>query len=469
MSYNFTRKDFIKNSAFGLSGMLLGGMATSASGKSTLLERKPWKDKFSANDRLNIATIGMGIIAQYDTATALELPGVNLVAVSDLYNSRLERAKAKYGPDLFITKDYRDILEMDEVDAVLICTPDHWHAKISIDAMNAGKHVYCEKPMIHKLDEGKKIIETQKKTGMVMEIGSQFASDIVFNKAAELYKTGAIGKLNQVSIAYNRNSALGAWQYSMPEDANANNIDWDTWLGDAPKVPFDPKRFFRWRAYKDYGTGVPGDLFVHLFTGVHTVLDSMGPQYIFGSGGIRSWEDGRELPDVIFGQYEYPETDTHPDFTLLLQGNLADGSDSQSMFRFIGEEGFIDLAPGNNVKLTRLPRRSASLDQLMNGYNSIISFSEDVQKEFEKNYKKAHADIMPTPPRLDQTEEFHTPGGYDNRLDHFVNFFDAIRNGGSVLEDPEFGLRAAAPSVLTNKSNNEKTVVEWDPVNMKVV
>ena len=469
MSFKFSRKDFLRNSAFGLSGMLLGGMATSTSGNSTLLQRKPWKEKFSANDRINIATIGMGIIAQFDTATALEVPGVELVAVSDLYDSRLEHAKDEYGNDLFTTKDYREILDRDDIDAILVCTPDHWHAKISMEAMEAGKHVYCEKPMIHKLEEGKKIIDVQKKTGMVMEIGSQFASDIVFNKAAELYKTGAIGTLNQVSIAYNRNSALGAWQYSMPEDANANNIDWDTWLGDAPKVPFDAKRFFRWRAYEDYGTGVPGDLFVHLFTGVHTVLDSHGPQYIFGSGGIRSWQDGRELPDLIFGQYEYPETETHPDFTLLLQGNLADGSNSDSMFRFIGEEGFIDVAPGNHVKITRNPRRDASLNQLINGYNSVISFSEKVQKEFEKNYKKAHANMMPATPELDQSKEFHTPDGYDSRLDHFVNFFDAIKNGGTVLEDAEFGLRAAAHSVLTNKSNDEKTVVEWDPVHMKVV
>lgn len=469
MSKDISRKDFIRNSALGMTGLALGPMNKSGASNAKMLERQNWKERFSPNDRIQIATIGMGIISVFDTQTALEVPGVEMVAAADCYDARLARSKELYGKDLFTTKDYREILDRDDVDAVLICTPDHWHTQIAVDAMNAGKHVYCEKPMVHKIEEGKRVIQAQRDTGQVLQVGSQNASDIVFRKAQELYEAGAIGTLNQVVAIYNRNSALGAWQYSMPEDANPQTVDWDTFLGDAPEVPWDPKRFFRWRCYYDYGTGIPGDLFVHLFTGVHTVLGAKGPTRISAAGGVRSFHDGREAPDVISGQYSYPDTEAHPDFTMTLQGNLADGSGGGSRFQFIGDEGVIEVSPGDSLKFTYAPRRTPSLEYLINGYNSVISFSKEVQKEFEKNYKEEHATKVPFAPDMDRTEEFRTPEEYDSRLDHFVNFFDSIRNGTPVFEDAEFGFRAAAPALLTNTSQQEERTVGWDPESMQRV
>ncbi|MCW9707776.1 Gfo/Idh/MocA family protein [Fodinibius salsisoli] len=468
MSGDISRKDFLKNSTFGLAGLATGGFGLSASSTPQILENNNWKDRFSANDRIQIATIGMGIIAHYDTQTALEVPGVELVAAADCYDSRLVRTKEVFGDDVFTTRDYREILDRSDVDAVLLCVPDHWHAKMSIDAMNAGKHVYCEKPMVHDIEEGHQVIQAHKDTQKVMQVGSQHASDIVFQKAAELFESGAIGKLNQVVASYNRNSSLGAWQYSIPEDATPETVDWDAFLGDAPEVPWDPKRFFRWRCYHDYGTGVPGDLFVHLFTGLHTVVGAKGPTHVAGAGGLRSWFDGREAPDVLSGQYHYPETENHPEFTLLLQSNLADGGGSGFRIRFIGDEGAIDVAPGNSVKLTHYPRRAPSVDQLVNGYNSVMTFSEKVQQEFEQNYRAEHADDLPGSPELDNTTEFSTSDGYDSRLAHFVDFFDAIRNGTSVVEGPAFGFRAAAPALLTNISQREQRMISWDPEGMKL-
>lgn len=468
MADNFSRKNFLKSSALGLAGLALGPLK--ASGKSTteVLENTLQKKRFSPNDRIQIATIGMGIIANYNTPTALEVPGVEFVAAADCYDSRLVHVKEAYGQDIFTTKDYKEILARSDVDAVIVSVPDHWHARISIDAMKAGKDVYCEKPVVHKIEEGSRVIQAQKQTGKVMQVGSQFASNILFKKAAELYQSGAIGKLNQVAATYNRNSALGAWQYSIPGDASPKTIDWNRFLGDAPKVPWDPKRFFRWRCYWDYGTGVPGDLFVHLFTAVHTVLGAIGPTRISAAGGLRYWLDGREVPDVILGQYSYPETGAHPEFTLTLQTNLADGSGGGSQFRFIGDEGIIEVG-NNTVKLIQSHRRDPSLDQLVNGYNSVMTFSKKVQEEFRQNYKKAHAGLVPQSPEMDRTMEFQTPNGYDPRLDHFVHFFDSIRNGSSVFEDPVFGFRAAAPALLTNKSYQENRVIQWDPEDMRVI
>lgn len=464
----FSRKDFLKNSMLGATGLAMGSLGNTTNKTVRRLEQPGWKDKFAPNDRIQIATIGMGIISHYDTRTAMEVPGVELVAAADCYDSRLVRTKEVFGEDVFTTKDYREVLDRSDVDAVLLCVPDHWHAKMTIDALEAGKHVYCEKPMVHDIEQGSRVIQVSNSSDRIMQVGSQFASDMVFLKAKELYEEGAIGTLNQVVATYNRNSALGAWQYSIPEDATPKTVDWDRFLGDAPDIAWDPKRFFRWRCYRDYGTGVPGDLFVHLFTGIHTVLGAIGPTHISGAGGIRSWFDGREAPDVIIGQYSYPETDNHPDFTLVLQSNLADGGGSGSRFQFIGDKGAIEVEPGSLVRVTRYPRREPSLDNLVRGYNSVMTFSEEVQKEFEQNYKEAHADEVPYAPEMDQTEEFRTPDGYDARLDHFVNFFDSIRNGAPVFEDSTFGFRAAAPALLTNKSQQEQRVVRWDPEEMRI-
>jgi predicted dehydrogenase len=140
-----------------------------------------------------------------------------------------------------------------------------------------------------------------------------------------------------------RHSANGAWQYSIPTDANANTVDWENFQGDAPKRPYDPVKFFRWRNYQDYGTGVAGDLFVHLFSALHAVTSSKGPNRILATGGLRYWKDGRDVPDVIMGVYDYPETKQHPAFNLQMRVNFVDGSESGEGLRLIGTDGLIDM------------------------------------------------------------------------------------------------------------------------------
>lgn len=463
-----SRKNFLRNSMFGIAGLTASPLFSSSSAFAEKLEKRRWKNKFSANDRIRIASIGMGIIAHDDIQTALEVPGVEFVAAADCYDSRLIRTKEVFGDDIFTTRDYHEILNKQDIDAVLICTPDHWHAQITVDALNAGKHVYCEKPMVQQIDQGDGVIAAYNQNNSVLQVGSQFSSDIVFQKATDLYNSGAIGKLNQVVAVYNRNSALGAWQYSIPKDATPETVDWEGFLGNAPSVDWDPKRFFRWRCYHDYGTGVPGDLFVHLFTGVHTVTGATGPTHISGTGGIRSWFDGREAPDVINGQYHYPETDNHPEFTLTLQSNLADGGGTGTRFQFIGDEGAMEVTPGNSVKLMRMQRRTPSIEQLVSGYNSVMTFSEEVRKEFEENLRDEKSNEVEFQPEMDQSEEYRTPDGYSARLDHFVNFFDSIRNGTPVFQDALFGLRAAAPALITNTSLQQQRVIRWDPIEMRI-
>ena len=453
-----SRRAFIKLAA---ASTVAAGVAPTLLGASRaeVLRAAPRKP-IAPSDTIRIATIGMGIIGFIDTATALRVPGVEFVAAADCYDGRLVRTKEVHGMSVYTTRDYREVLARSDVDAVLVCVPDHWHARIAIEAMEAGKAVYCEKPMVHDIEEGPLMIEAQRQTGKVLQVGSQYASSILYDKARRLYESGAIGQVNMVEATMNRNSAIGAWQYSIPTDASTETIDWDMFQGDAPKRPFDAKRFFQWRGYSDYGTGVTGDLFVHLFTGIHHVLQSHGPTSVVAMGGLRFWKDGRDMPDVTLGLFDYPETENHAPFTLSLQSNFADGSGGGSVFRFIGDEGVITVK-GGSLTISRSPRRRPREEAVLRGYNSVRTFSEAQQQAFAEAYREMYP--MPEPAQTAETSEYEVPRGYDSRLDHFAYFFDAIRNGTPVYEDVVFGYRAAAPSLLCNKSYFENQILRWDP------
>lgn len=465
-----SRRDFLRKAALtaagaGFAPALLG----SASRHIEILQaprREPARP-VGPNDRIRLGLIGAGIIGFIDTETALLVPGVELVAAADLYDARLRRVQERFGQHVATTRDYREILARPDVDAVIVATPDHWHARIAIDAMEAGKAVYLEKPMVQTIEEGPAVIAAQQRTKAVLQVGSQHASSILFDKIRELYRAGAIGEINQVEAATNRNSAIGAWQYSLPPNVTEAEIDWDRFLGHAPKVPFDPVRFFRWRNYRDYSTGVAGDLFVHLFTSIHTVLDAVGPTDVVGMGGLRFWKDGRDVPDVTLGLYDYPETEHHKPFTVALQSNFADGRGGSSYFRFIGSEGAITVS-SNSFTLSKSHRREPSLESLVEGYNSVRTWSEDVRNAFVEEYRRTHPAI-PTAPPMDVEQEYREPPGYNAQYDHFTYFFESVREGKPVYEDAVFGYRAAAPSLLSNLSLWEKKLYRWDPVEMKVV
>jgi len=419
----------------------------------TVLRAQPAAtERVAANDRIRVAIIGLGIRGQQGLRSALRTPGAELVAAADVYDGRLTLAKEQWGGHVFTTRDYREVLARPDVDAVIIATPDHWHAQIAVDAMKAAKDVYVEKPMVQDLDEGPTIIEAARQTGRILQVGSQHTSSIVYAKARELFRAGAIGELNLVEAWINRNSPTGAWQYSIPPDASPQTIDWDRFLGRAPKRPFDPVRLFRWRNYRDYGTGIPGDLFVHLFTGIHFVLDALGPTRAIASGGTRHWHDGRDVPDVMLAMYDYPKTPTHPAFTLSLKVNFAEGAGDNTTFRFVGPEGVLTIGDGS-VTLSR--RQPASEP----GHTSE-TFAKATQEAFMKEYRAAYPERPALRPRSDET--YTTPPRYDSTADHFRNFFDAMRTRQPVVEDAVFGLRAAGPALLANHSCFENRPIGWD-------
>lgn len=467
-----SRRNFIK---LATATALVAGASgeTLASPGTHVIERAEQQPQTAAaGNRIRIATIGVGIQGTADTNAALgrtgpsvdqgvpnnQGPNAEVVAVADLYDGRLARAREVWGQQLFITRDYHQILSRSDVDAVIVATSDHWHTKIAIDAMKAGKDVYIEKPMVQSLDEGEVLIKAAREADRIIQVGSQRVSSIVYRKAKELYTAGAIGELTLVEAWWNRNNALGAWQYTLPPDASQQTVDWERFLGKAPKVPFDPVRFFRWRNYRDYGTGVAGDLFVHLFSGLHFVLSSNGPTRVMSTGGLRYWKDGRDVPDVMLGIYEYPKTATHPGFNLSLKVNFVDGGGGEEGFRFVGSDGVMTIGRGVTVTRKPLPKEPGLST---NTFPKLMQ--EAIQKEYRQRYPENLKELNST-----KEEVYVAPSGYSDQVDHLANFLEAVRTRKPVIEDAVFGFRAAGPALLTNLSYFQGRSYEWDPEAMKV-
>jgi len=463
MEKSNTRRSFIKKFTLGTtivssSPYLLSG----AYNQKLMLDRSYSLETFSANDQINLALIGCGIQGIYDTNAALKIAGVKLVAVCDLYTGRLDRAKELWGNDLLTSHDYRDLLERIDIDAVIVATPDHWHKKITIEAMESGKAVYCEKPMIKNFAEGHEIIKVYNKSESVCQIGSQGMSSLGNQKAKQLYEDGAIGEIVMLDFYDDRYSSEGAWQYPIPPDATPKTIDFDSFLGNAPKVPYDLKRFFRWRNYQDYGTGVPGDMFVHAFSSLNYILSSNGPERALSTGGLRYWKDGRDVPDINICLYDYPETKTHKAFNASMRVNFVAGSGGDGGFKLIGTEGAMEIS-SNSCKLIR-PKKGI----IPTNY-SMIAFTENTQKRISKSYNDKK--IIKREVALNTGESlWEANADYKGNLyDHFYNFFQAIRGKGEIIQDPTFGLRAAGAALLANKSYFQNSSVNWNPETMMLL
>jgi len=446
-----SRRKFLNSLA---AGALAGGatpkfLSTSERNHIHTLARQKYQ---SANDQIQLAVIGAGGMGMADVETALSIPGVRLVAVADCFDGRLATARENYGQDLFATRDYREVLARDDVDAVICATPDHWHKRISVEALTAGKSVYCEKPMVHSIAQGADVVKAQNESGKTFQVGSQGMSSLGNEKAKELLAAGEIGELNYAEGFWARNDPIGAWQYAIPENATEETIDWEMFLGDAPRKPYDPLRIFRWRNYRDYGTGVSGDLFVHLFSSLHFITSSVGPRKIMAQGGLRYWKDGREVPDILLGMFDYPETEAHPPFNLSLRVNFVDGTSGTTFLRLVGSEGAMDVT-WTEVVLRR---------------NKAVSptdvFNQRKADEMDQGVE-ARKQMLPPAESIFMVED----GYMGAHFDHFMNFFRGVRDGRPVNEDAEFGLRAAAPALACNDSYFGDQIVAWDPEMMEVI
>jgi predicted dehydrogenase len=309
--------------------------------------------------------------------------------------------------------------------------------------------------MIHLYADGPEMIETAHKTKQIIQVGSQRVSSVIYAKAKGLLAAGAIGQLNMVTARWDRNSSIGAWNYTVPLDASTETCDWPRFLGTAPKIPYNAEHFFQWRKWKAYGSGVAGDLFVHLFSGTHFITGSRGPTRAMATGGLRFWKDGRDVPDVMLGLFDYPEG-----FNLSLRVNFVDGGEENEGLIFTGSEGTMEIA-GNAVIVSRTPLEKDP--GLMIG-----TFTDAMQTRIREAYLEKYPLTHPMgEPQLGY-EKYEAAHGYSDSYDHFRNFFASVRSRQPVVEDAVFGFRAAGAALLSNLSMERGAVVHWDPEAMKL-
>jgi predicted dehydrogenase len=403
-----------------------------------------------ASDRVTLGVIGTGARAQQLIDAAQQVPGVEVVAICDAYTGRAARAQARTGGKAAIAKDGRDLLAQPGVDAVIVGTPDHLHKAMTMAALDAGKDVYVEKPMTYTVDEGLEIIAAVKRSNRVLQVGSQGVSSPLNATARDLVKSGKLGQITLIRASYNRNTAGGAWIYPIPPDATPQTVNWDAFLGDAKKRPFDAARFFRWRCYWDYSGGIAGDLFVHLLTTIHFVMGATMPGTVLASGELYRWKDSREVPDTLNGLLIYPEG-----FTVNLSSTFNNESASESGFEILGTEGSI-VFRGN--RLTFTPENVHEDNRWV-----VSSWPRDLEEAYYAD-PKVQAQETPSSwaPRMLPGGETWEQQGQDTDVTHLANFIAAVRSRQQPYENATVGHHAAAAAHMVNASLRQRRLVEWD-------
>jgi predicted dehydrogenase len=432
MSDHPNRRDFVK-SAMG---------AGTALGFSPALAAQSTRGRvIGANDRINLGIIGvgtrgMGLLRQFSGLGQADGKS-RIVAVCDVYEKRKQEAQERAKAE-FATLDYRQLLNRKEVDAVIIATPDHWHARMAIDAMRNGKDVYLEKPMTHTIEEARQVWQTSVETGRVLQVGSQTCSADQWWKARKVIQDGMLGSLLMSQGSYHRNSRAGEWNWPIEPDAGpngkgANYIDWKMWLGSAPDRGFDPDRFFRFRKYWDYSGGIATDLFYHVVAPLNICWgEAQFPYRVCGMGGIYVFKD-RDVPDT---------------FTLTA-----------------------DFAKGHTLVLSSSMANSTHIPGLIRGHEATLVMVEHGRFEGQTDYITVSAE---RPYRDDfykkyGTEKVVIPVVDKGRDAHMQNFLDCVRSREKPVLDALTGYKAQVTISLAVQSYREGRVLYFDEQNHKVL
>jgi predicted dehydrogenase len=406
----------------------------------------------AAGDGIRFGMVGVGMEGSNVLSTAIQLPGVECVAAADLYDGRHTLAREIVGKPIKTTRRYQELLDDKSIDAILIAVPDHWHKQVVVDALAAGKDVYCEKPMSHTPADGIEMVAAYKKTDRIVQIGAQRTSSVLCAKVKELIASGAIGDLNLIEATMGRNDPTGAWEYPPPPDLSPENLDWNTWLGTAPKKAFDPYAFARWRCWREYGTGVAGDLLVHLISGM---MFSLGineiPKRASAFGGIYRWKDGRNMPDVHAVLFEYMGIPVY--MRLSLDCEMAE------VTRFQGSKGLIEL---REFSVTHTPQ--AGIDLAPSYYTT--SYPAKMREAYFEQWHKEHDPQPGHEP--DPATTTWNGNDYDDLKPHLAKFFDAVRSRQPVVQDAVFGHHAALACHMANESYFRSAPVAWDEASQSI-
>ncbi len=450
MKSNYTRRQFLQRTA-ATAGALAAANALAL--PDHRLEAATFPANVPPSDRLRFGIIGVGMEGSGVLSNAVALPGAECVAAADLYDERHLLAREITGkPNLFTTRKYKELLDNKDIDCILAAVPDHWHKQVVVDSVRAGKPIYCEKPMSHTAADGVEMVAAAKETGKIVQIGSQRVSSVICAKAKEILAQGTIGTLTLVEGTYGRNDPNGAWEYPTPPGLSPQNFDWETWQGTVPKRAWDPdkspKYFARWRCWREYGTGVAGDLLVHLVSGMMFMLGiNEQPNRVQALGNIIRWKDGRNMPDVHAALYEYPSLQA----PVYLRLNL--GGASPETYRFYGSKGTLEVTEYDIKYLPQTGENDAP-----SYYTG--SFPHAMREAYAKQW---HEENDPKPGKEPTLEGFtYTGTSWDELKPHLWNFFQAVRSNGTVTEDAVFGHHAALACHMANESFFRHAPTTWD-------
>jgi predicted dehydrogenase len=449
MGKKITRREFLGKSA------VLTGSATIAASGLLAAKTSGSQKTITANDRIRFGLIGAGMRGIPDAQCALSVAGTEFAMVADLYDGRLARCKELFGSQLITTKDYDEILARPDIDAVIIVTPDHWHKKMTIDALRAGKDVYLQKPATWSWKEGIEIMAVQKKTDRLIQVGSQHVSSPQNKLIQQKIKNGEIGQVTLIECNNHRNSYIGAWYYPIPLDASQKTCDWDRFLGPAPKRPWSPERFFRWRNYWDYSGGLPTDLFVHRVTLIHHLMGVKMVNRVYSSGKLhRFHEDGREVPDQVNAICDYD------DFTLLLTctGNNEHPMPQATIY---GTAGTLVIHGGGFTQYYEPAREDFSY--------TISTWPEAQQEEYRRLHSltkegRPYSELLPSAEPVTYNMEME-----DVTITHLRNFFECVRTRKKPVEDMEAGHLAVTVAHMVNISGKTGKPVTWDEASQSIL
>ena len=361
--------------------------------------------------------------------------------------------------------NYREMLESNDIDAVVIATPDHHHSQITIDSIQAGKHVYCEKSLTRTEEELYRAYDVVKNSDRVFQLGHQIPQNVIFQKAREIIKKDILGKISLIETTTNRNTASGAWIRHLDingslKPGDEKTIDWDQWLGSRPKVPFSIDRFYNWTKWFDYSTGLIGQLFTHEYDAVNQLLRIGIPKSVVSLGGIYYWKDNREIPDTLQCVFDYPERD----LTLMYSASLS--SSRQRGRVFMGHDASMEFGSSLSITADRDSTRYKKniSDGIIDTSRPMLLISSGSEK----------IDAVTS-----ATQEYYASRGLtdtyvngravDITYLHIKEWIDCIRNGGVPTANIERAFEEGITCQMAHKSYIEKRRVEWDPVKRKIV
>jgi predicted dehydrogenase len=402
--------------------------------------------------RVQVGIIGVGSRVQSGVLEAFTaVPGVEVIGVCDAYKGRVTRALERLGNKAKDYGDWRAMLADKSIDAVLISTPDHWHKPQTLEALAAGKDVYLEKPMTLTIDEGPEMYRAAERSGRILQIGSQGMSSMLQQTAREIIRSGKLGEISLIRASYDRNSESGAWLYPIPPDAGPKSVNWEMFLGPAPKRPFSLERFFRWRCYWDYSGGISTDLFVHLMTTIHSVTGASVPESVVAQGANYRHQKTHEVPDTLSASAVYGKEK----FMVALGGTFNNSGGGESGFAIMGNEGSLAFRGG---RMTFTPERRRE----DNGW-IVSAWPSELEKAYRSDpavQKLENPDSWPS--RMESLGESWTEVGPDSTVIHVARFIDSVRTRKPSVQDGRIGHRAAAVAHMVNESIKRKAPVYWD-------